>query len=256
MTPRDYLLLEANNQQLEASPPDVAVLPWGAVESHNYHLPYGTDVLEATSLAERSAEAATAEGAQVIVLPTVPFGNDEQQLDQACAISITTTTAYAILRDVVRSLTTQGIDRLILVNGHGGNQFKPLIRDLQGEFDILIVLADFFSMAKDEFNAIFENPGDHADEFETSVMLHLHPELVQLEHARPGETIPFKVDGIMQEGVWTPRPWSSSHPDKGCGDPRLATAEKGKAYCDAVVAALSRLMVGLAKAEKGTLPYQ
>ena len=256
MPPRPYLLLEANNQQLEASAPTVAVLPWGAVESHNYHLPYGTDVLEATGLAERSAAAAAAEGARVIVLPTVPFGNDEQQLDQVCTISLTTTTAYAILRDVVRSLTTQGIDRLILVNGHGGNQFKPLIRDLQGEFEILIVLADFFNMAKKEFNAIFENPGDHADEFETSVMLHMYPELVQMEHARPGETVPFEIEGIIQDGVWTPRPWSSSHPDTGCGDPSLASAEKGEAYCNAVVAALSRLMVGIAKAEKGNLPYQ
>lgn len=256
MPPRPYLLLEANNQQLEASPPTVAVLPWGAVESHNYHLPYGTDVLEATGLAERAAAVATAQGARVIVLPAVPFGNDEQQLDQACTISLTTTTAYAILRDVVRSLTTQGIDRLILVNGHGGNQFKPLIRDLQGEFEVLIVLADFFNMAKEEFNAIFEDPGDHADEFETSVMLHMYPELVQMEHARLGETVPFEIDGIIQDGVWTPRPWSSSHPDTGCGDPRMASKEKGEAYCNAVVAALSRLMVGLAKAEKGTLPYK
>ena len=84
MPPRPYLLLEANNQQLEASPPTVAVLPWGAVESHNYHLPYGTDVLEATGLAERAAAAATAQGARLIVMPAVPFGNDEQQLDQAC----------------------------------------------------------------------------------------------------------------------------------------------------------------------------
>ncbi|MBC20079.1 MAG: amidase [Planctomycetaceae bacterium] len=256
MTPRHYLLLEANNQQLEASPPEVAVLPWGAVESHNYHLPYGTDVLESSALAERAAAVATAEGAHVIVLPAIPFGNDEQQLDQSCAISITTTTAYAVLRDVVRSITKQGIDRLILVNGHGGNQFKPLIRDIQGEFEVLIVLVDFFDMAKDEFNRIFENPGDHADEFETSVMLHLYPELVQMEHARPGDTVPFGIEEIKQQGVWTPRPWSASHPDTGCGDPSLATAEKGKAYCDAVEAALSRLMVGLAKAEKGCLPYQ
>ncbi len=256
MTPRHYMLLEANNQQLEASPPEIAVLPWGAVESHNYHLPYGTDILESTALAERAAADATAAGARVIVLPTVPFGNDEQQLDQACTISITTTTAYAVLRDVVRSITKQGIDRLILVNGHGGNQFKPLVRDLQGEFEILIVLADFFNMVKDDFNAIFENPGDHADEFETSVMMHLHPDLVQMEHARSGETVPFSIEEIRQPGVWTPRPWSASHPDTGCGDPSLASAEKGKSYCNAVVAELSRLMVALARAEKGSLPYQ
>ena len=256
MPPRHYLLLEANNQQLQSSPPEVAILPWGATESHNYHLPYGTDILEASAIAEQSAAGATAAGASVVVLPVVPFGNDEQQLDQACAISITTTTAYALLRDVVRSLTKQGVDRLILVNGHGGNQFKPLIRDLQGEFDILIVLVDFFSMIPEQFDAIFENPGDHADEFETSVMLHLYPDLVQMQHAQPGESVPFGIAELVQAGVWTPRPWSAVHPDTGCGDPRLATAEKGKAYCDALIQALTDLMVGVAKAEKGTLPYR
>ena len=256
MPPRDYLLVEANNHQLQARLPKVAILPWGATESHNNHLPYGTDILEANALAERAASKASKAGADVVVLPVIPYGNDEQQLDQACAISITTTTAFAILRDVVRSLTKQGIDRLIIVNGHGGNQFKPLIRDLQGEFKILIVLADFFNMAQKEFDAIFDNPGDHADEFETSVMLHLFPELVQMEHAGPGRTIPFGVKGIRQSGVWTPRPWSAVHPDTGCGDPSLATAEKGKAYCEAVVVSLSELMLGVANAKKGTLPYQ
>ena len=256
MPPRRYLLLEANNHQLQSLPPKVAILPWGATESHNYHLPYGTDILEASTLAERAAAIASTAGAEVIVLPVVPYGNDEQQLDQACTISITTTTAHAILKDIVRSLTKQGIDRLILVNGHGGNHFQPLIRDLQGEFEILIVLADFFKMVPDDFNAVFDEPGDHADEFETSVMLHLFPELVEMEHARPGETIPFDIEEIKQTGVWTPRPWSAVHPDTGCGNPRLATQEKGQVYCDAVIGALSRLMVGVAKAKKGALPYQ
>ena len=57
MPPRHYLLLEANNQQLQSSPPEVAILPWGATESHNYHLPYGTDILEASALAEQVSSA-------------------------------------------------------------------------------------------------------------------------------------------------------------------------------------------------------
>src|SRR5512145_3471398 len=77
MPPRPFLLLEANHRQLTASPPQVAVLPWGATEAHNRHLPYGTDVIEATRLAERAAELAYARGARVAVLPTIPYGNDE-----------------------------------------------------------------------------------------------------------------------------------------------------------------------------------
>lgn len=256
MAPRRYLLIEANNQQLQERPPKVAVLPWGATESHNYHLPYGTDILEAGAIAERAAAAADQRGAEVLVLPTVPFGNDEQQLDQACAVSVTTTTAYALLRDVVRSLEKQGIDRLVVVNGHGGNHFRPLIRDLQGEFDVLIVLVDFFNLMPEEFESIFDNPGDHADEFETSVMLHLYPALVQMEHARGGKTNPFQIEGLRQSGVWTPRPWSATHPDTGCGDPSAATEEKGRKYCEAIIEALGQLLVNLASAKKGMLPYR
>ena len=109
----------------------VAVLPSGATEAHGWHLPYGTDVIEATRIAERGASSRTERGARVIVLPTIPFGNDEQQLDQVCTISIRTATAAAILSDVARSLVAQGIDRLVILNAHGGNQFQPLVRDVQ-----------------------------------------------------------------------------------------------------------------------------
>ena len=83
------------------------------------------------------------------VLPTIPFGNNEQQLDQACTISFTTATAAAILDDVARSLVRQNIDRLVIVNAHGGNQFQPLVRDVQSQHGLLIVVANFYEMVPD-----------------------------------------------------------------------------------------------------------
>lgn len=255
MPPRPYLALEANHRQLTESPPLVAVLPWGATEAHNRHLPYGTDVIEATLLAERAAELAFERGARVVVLPTIPFGNDEQQLDQACTISFTTATALAILRDVARSLARQGVDRLVLVNGHGGNQFQPLVRDVQAEFGVLIVVANFYDMAPDVKRRTFEAPGDHADELETSLLLHLRPELVELDQAGPGSRSPFAIAALKQPGVWSPRPWSKSHPDTGSGNPSLATAAKGKQFFDAVTESLATLLVDLSNAQQGDLPY-
>jgi creatinine amidohydrolase len=247
--------MEANHRQLTETPPRVAVLPWGATEAHNYHLPYGTDVIEATRIAARAAELAYERGAAVVVLPTIPFGNDEQQLDQACTISITTTTALAILDDVSRSLVKQGIDRLVILNAHGGNQFQPLVRDMQARHGLLIVVANFYQMCPDVKDEVFEQPGDHADELETSLLLHLCPELVELENAGPGKRVPFANQGLSQPGVWTPRPWSASHPDTGSGDPSQATAEKGSRYFVAVTEALAELLIDLAKAEKGQVPY-
>jgi creatinine amidohydrolase len=255
MPSRPYLVLEANHRQLTESPPLVAVLPWGATEAHNWHLPYGTDVIEATLFAERAAALAFEGGARVAVLPTIPYGNDEQQLDQACTISFTTATALAILRDVARSLTRQGIDRLVILNAHGGNQFQPLVRDVQSEFGLLVVVANFYEMAPEVKRAAFETPGDHADEMETSLLLHLRPELVELSHAGSGPRVPFAISGMKQPGVWSPRPWSKSHPDTGSGDPSKATAAKGKQFFDAVTEALATLLVDLSKAKKGELPY-
>src|SRR5262249_51094312 len=104
---RPFMLMEANYRQLLDYKPNVAVLPWGASEAHNYHRPHGTDVMEASEVAARAAEIAHGKGAKPIVLPTIPFGNNEQQLDQVATISITTRTAAAVLRDVVRSLSKQ-----------------------------------------------------------------------------------------------------------------------------------------------------
>jgi len=255
MPPRPYLLTEANHRQLADAPPTVAILPWGATESHNWHLPYGTDALEATGLAEGAAAIAYDSGAKVIVLPTIPFGNDEQQLDQECTISFTTSTALAVLGDVARSLVRQGIDRLVVLNAHGGNQFQPLVRDLQAEHGLLIVVVNFFQMIPETLAEIFDVPEDHAGEMETSLIMHLFPDLVGLAQAGSGERIPFAIDGMNQPGVWSPRPWSRCHPDTGSGDPRAATADKGRRYYEAVTAALATLFIDLAQAEKGQLPY-
>src|SRR3954470_115767 len=115
MPPRPFVLHEANYRQLLDHRPRVAVLPWGATEAHNYHLPHGTDVVEATALAERAAGLAHERGAKLVVLPTIPFGNNAQQLDQVATISLSTLTASAILSDVAQSLAAQGIDRLVLL---------------------------------------------------------------------------------------------------------------------------------------------
>jgi creatinine amidohydrolase len=191
----------------------------------------------------------------VVVLPPIPFGNNAQQLDQVATISLRTATSAAILTDVAHSLTTQGIDRLVLLNAHGGNDFKPLVRDVQAQFRMLIVLVNFWQVAADVAKATFDDPGDHAGELETSFLLHVRPQWVRMEQAGPGKTVPFAIDALKQPGVWTPRPWSATHPDTGCGDPSKATAEKGRRYFEAVSEAVAGVILGLSRATKGQSPY-
>ena len=252
--PKPYLLREANYRQLLDGQPNVAVLPWGATEAHNYHLPYTTDVIEATAIAEGAAQVAHERGARPIVLPAIPFGNDAQQLDQVATIHLSTPTAIAILRDVADSLLRQGIDRLVILNGHGGNEFKPLVRDLQLETGLLVVVVNFFQLVPDVVKEIFDDPGDHAGELETSLLMHLVPDLVQLQQAGPGEWVPFHLKTLRNPGVWTPRPWARSHPDTGAGDPSRATADKGKRYFEALFEAVAQVLVELSAAERDRLP--
>lgn len=252
---RPFVLLDATYKQLLEDRPNTAVLPWGATEAHGHHLPHGTDVYEATAVARRAGEIAVERGANAIVLPTIPFGNDEQQLDQVATISITTTTAFSLLRDVVRSLHKQNIDRLIIVNAHGGNEFKPMVRDLQTEFGVLIVVVNFWQIRQYPHDARCKNKGDHADEMETSLMLHIAPQTVQMQHAGDGARVPFAIDGLNQPGVWTPRPWGASHPDTGSGDPQFATAEKGKAFFDEVTGAIATIIANVSAATPGQAPY-
>jgi creatinine amidohydrolase len=254
-SPRPYVLEEANYRQLLDDRPNVAVLPWGATEAHNYHLPQGTDVIEAASVAQAAAGAAHARGAKAVALPAIPFGNNAQQLDQVATIHFRTETAAAILDDVCHSLATQGIDRLLIVNAHGGNEFKPLVRDASFEHEMLIAVVNFWQVATAAQKEIFDEPGDHAGELETSLLLHLRPELVVMNQAGEGKTIPFAIEALRTPGVWTPRPWSETQPDTGAGNPKKATAEKGKRYFDAVVTTVADVIVGMSKAKKGESPY-
>ena len=255
MPPRPYIHLESNYRQLLDYRPNVAVLPWGATEAHNYHMPHGTDVIEAETVADRAAAIAHERGAKPIVLPAVPYGNDSQQLDQVATISLSTATALALLGDVIRSLGKQGIDRLVLLNAHGGNDFRPLVRDLQAASGMLIVVVNFWQMIPEVVKTTFDEPGDHAGELETSMLLHLRPDWVRMEQAGPGGRNPWKIQGLQAPGVWTPRPWSATHPDTGCGDPSRATADKGRRYFEAVSGAVADVLVAVSAAKKGDLPY-
>src|SRR6184192_1836662 len=102
--PRPYILAESTWKTVDGTPYDVAVLPWGATEAHNYHLPYGTDTIQAEEVAARAAAIAWEAGARAVVLPAVPFGVNTTQLDIKLTLSVDPSTQLALLRDIVRCL--------------------------------------------------------------------------------------------------------------------------------------------------------
>jgi hypothetical protein len=112
---------------------DVAILPWGATEPHNLHLPYMTDCILSHAVAVDAAERALKEyGVRCMVLPPVMMGSQNPgQRDLPFCIHYHYETQFAILKDIVASLAHQGLRRLLIINGHGGNSFKQMIRDME-----------------------------------------------------------------------------------------------------------------------------
>ena len=256
---------------------DVAILPWGATEPHNLHLPYMTDCILSHAVAVDAAERALKEyGVRCMVLPPVMMGSQNPgQRDLPFCIHYHYETQFAILKDIVASLAHQGLRRVLIINGHGGNSFKQMIRDMEAPLDrptplplpvregsnyscgdgeyaerhstplphregqgggsvgggCFLASAEWFKMAPAK--EYFDQPGDHADEIETSVMMHYHPELVRLEEAGEGRSRQFAIPALREGKVWMPRHWTLVTEDTGIGNSALSTAEKGRRFADA-----------------------
>ena len=227
---------------------EVAILPWGAIEPHNYHLPYLTDAYLSHSISLASAQLAFEKANKLcMVMPPIYLGSQNPgQWDMPFCIHTNYETQKAILTDIVTSLHIQGMRKLLIVNGHGGNTFKSMIRDLA------IKMPDFFILAADWFGIVpkedyFEQEiDDHAGEQETSVLMHFFPELVKLEKAGKGTPKPWNMQSLNDKTAWAPRNWQQVTDDTGIGNPEKSTAEKGKRYAEEVTRRLAQLLIELA----------
>lgn len=242
--PRAWVLSETNYRAVESGDFPVAVLPWGATEAHNYHLPYGTDNYQCDYIA---SEAARRAGEGIMVLPTVPFGVQTGQLDIAYCINLNPSTQAAILADVAASLEGQGIAKLVVLNGHGGNNFRQIIRELQAKTSLFLCAVDWFKVEGQK--EYFEDLGDHAGEMETSAMMHIAPGLVRpLSEAGDGYAKPFRIPAFREGWAWAPRQWTKVTADTGVGNPRAATPEKGSRYTSAAIEKIASFLRELRRA--------
>jgi len=250
---RPYILAETNWKNIKESSYDLAILPWGATEAHNFHLPYATDVIEGDHIAAESAKIAWESGAKLIVLPTIPFGVNTGQADIKLDINLNPSTQSAILADIIETLLRSGIYKLLILNSHGGNDFKQTIRELGLKYPKMFLSTCnwFQSLNKKDF---FEHQGDHADEMETSLMLHLTPQLVlPLDEAGDGKEKKNKIKEFSEGWAWSERKWSQISEDTGVGYPKKATKEKGEKYFKAVTSKIADFLLALSKADPNSL---
>lgn len=252
MSGRPWILTETPWSVVDQTPYEVAVLPWGATEAHNRHLPYATDTIQAERLSVAAAERAWSAGARPVVLPPVPFGVNTGQLDIKLCLNMNPSTQAALLADLVDALSRQRIHKLVIVNGHGGNDFRQMIRELQPRTDVFLCAVNWYTIV--DPRTYFQEPGDHAGELETSVMMHLVPELVlPLSEAGPGRVRRPRITGMREGWAWAPRPWTSVTSDTGVGNPAAATAAKGRSYAEEVTRHLSDFLIELARADTSDL---
>jgi creatinine amidohydrolase len=246
----DFILAEQTHAFIRTIKWDVAVLPFGATEPHNLHMPYCTDVFEANAIGKAACEFAYTRGGKTLLLPAIPFGVNTNllKIQGAVTISMKPTTLLRILTDVVDSLQRQGIRKLLLLNSHGGNELKPLCRELYHQFNVFICICDWFRMVSDVSKQTLKSPGDHADELETSMGLHLFPDLMKPAQAGSGTARQTRFDAINKGWIGITRPWHLLTKDTGVGDPSAGTADKGKRIMEAATERLGQFLLELAQA--------
>ncbi len=261
-TRNDWRLEELTLAQARSLDWQVAVLPMGATEPHNLHLPYGTDSIEATSLANLCCARAWELGGRVVQLPTIPYGTETNMQAFPLALNLQPSTLFLMLRDLVCSLEASGIFKLLIFNSHGGNEFKPFLREIFGKTQVQIFLCNWYQMIGDIAKTVCEHQDDHAGEMETSLILSFRPDLVSREsngafRADAGDRRPLQFQALHEGWVGLTRPWHLLTTNSGSGNPHSATVEKGEQLTAAIVARIGPFIAELSKAElSDSFPFQ
>ncbi len=223
---------------------DVALLPVGAIEQHGLHLPLDTDAYDADYLARQVA--ASCSKPRPIVLPLIPYGVSYHHDDFPGTISINNETLSRFVYEIGMSAAGNGIKKLVIINGHGGNgpalnfAAQMINRDAR-----ILVCVDSGETSDVDIYDLVETPNDvHAGEFETSTSLAIRPHLVEMGKARP-EVPEFSIRYLnftSNRGIsWYA--YTDKLSETGVmGDPTRATAEKGKKMWQIMIAHLVALV--------------
>ncbi|MGC8571115.1 creatininase family protein [Caldivirga sp.] len=223
----------------------VAILPTGIVEAHGPHLPLGTDALMATYIAEKAAEKTN-----VLLLPTVWYGNTYVLDKFPGTISVSNETLYRLYKDIFREVARNEVKYLIVVNGHGGNTdaLSMAAKDVVKETNLVIIVINWWiDLAKETRRKVLETPEGHAAEDETSEVWAAYPNLVKL----------IPRDGSADEWVearfriYGKDVYAMEYTKAVQGYPSRASRDKGEAILNAAVEELVQLINDL---RNGKLP--
>lgn len=239
-------------QDLAARDGSILVVPIGSLEQHGPHLPTITDTLLVDAVAHAGAEPAAADGVPVLVTPPIWTGNSAHHLPFGGTASIEPATLQSILKEISDSTLGNGFDTILFINGHGGNvsSLGVAVNDIGRDHpETEVIGITYFELAADFIDDIRESDHGgmgHAGEFETSLMLHIRPKLVQsdlTEGTRYAKPYSYEGGDMFTNSPLTVyRPFSAYSEQGAAGKPELATAEKGAAILDGLGDALCDLL--------------
>ena len=249
------VLEEMTVEDVRAFKPEVVVLPLGSTEPHGPHLPYGTDTYEVGDVARQGVIAANKKGARALLYPVLPITNNAnfRKFPFACRISVRT--LMSVIVDIVTQCKEDGVMKVVLVNGHGGNTgaIPAAMREIAGMDNMpFVCVAD--SLTGPDFVDPIENRSDHAGEGETSRVMYLRPELVK---KKKFANFPFGQVKIpeLRHATFI-RPWHLYLPASAGGETRSSSAEKGRLVHAEMSKCLAELLVALSKAKlDAKFPY-
>lgn len=235
--------------------PDLAkrvfVVPLGSLEQHGPHLPVFTDSLIIGQVADRVEQLASE---RIVTLPVQWLGHSPHHRRFGC-VSLDLIPYVQMICGMCRSLISMGARRILLLNGHGGNDVpcKAALRELKSEFealdDLYIAYAAYWNLAAREFTAIRESPAGgmgHACEMETSIMMARYPELVERTQAAAGGPSQaggyHTIDMLQGEAYFMISEFDQLSENGVIGMPEYATAEKGSRFLEAAAQAVLRFL--------------
>jgi creatinine amidohydrolase len=228
----------------------IVAAPIAACEQHSRHLPVFTDTILVTAVAERAERRLPQ---QMLLLPTLWFGASHHHLPFGATLSASVELHIQMVVELLQPLLDDGYQRLLVLNGHGGNidTMQLALRRLQPAYrDRLLTAASYWDLAKNELAALAEGPRKtmgHACEFETSMMLALRPELVHPQEFKNDETesTQFAQLGDSLRGLYIARDMSQNTLQGSVGYSELATPEKGERFLNAAVARTCEIIQSL-----------
>ena len=231
---------------------EVVLLGVGSTEPHGPILPYGTDFFQCDGLCRRAVVKANAKGARVLMYPTLAIGNDVNFKPFPFVCRIRVRTLMLVLLDIIEALEEDGVRKIVLVNGHGGNT-DAMNAVLREHFDRTAPRTRAFvcithGMPSPQALAAIEHPSIHGGENETSRMLYLKPDLVRKDKL---QDLPFNkpiLKAVADGDVRCVLPWHIFVPMGGGGDTRKASAAKGEDIIESSSANLADFLVELSNA--------